>query len=392
MATLSTDRRSGKVAGYNIQWFEGGRRHTIHLGGKQYAKKTAAQLKEIVETLLYNRRNSFMPDRKLEHWLQNASSDMQAKLANAGLIIVHKAKTCQQLWDSFLKFKETEVKKKTMDGYRECRACFFEMFRPDESIEAVTLERLVEWKVSLLEGYASTSVAGHIKNLKVVLNWATDQEWLTKNPANKLPRGNFRNRDNDRFITMAEYAKLLDACPNQDWRSIIALARIGGLRCPSELRQLRWTDINWSENRFLVRSPKTEHHERHRERLVLLFDELREELEQKDKTTEFVVQSFQGKTWKLNSPFQKIAESAGLGKVTCPFVNMRRSRSNEVRRRWGSALESLWIGHSEDTMDKHYLQPLDDDFVVAEDLGDRKLHAKSHAVGYGRTGNVASFS
>jgi len=51
MATLSIDRRFGKTAGYNIQWHEGKKRRTIHLGGKRYAKKTAVRLKEIVENL-----------------------------------------------------------------------------------------------------------------------------------------------------------------------------------------------------------------------------------------------------------------------------------------------------------------------------------------------------
>ena len=59
-----------------------------------------------------------------------------------------------------------------------------------------------------------------------------------------IPIGSFENRDKDRTISREEYAKLLDACPNQEWRTIIALARIGGLRCPSELKQLRWPDVS----------------------------------------------------------------------------------------------------------------------------------------------------
>ena len=110
---------------------------------------------------------------------------------------------------------------------------------------------------------------------------------------------------------MVEYAKLLDACPNQEWRTIIALARIGGLRCPSELQQLRWSDINWSENRFLVHSPKTEHHEGKQERLVPLFPELREELKRHfslDGTegNEFVIQDLQGTAWSLLSRFKRL--------------------------------------------------------------------------------------
>jgi integrase len=58
------------------------------------------------------------------------------------------------------------------------------------------------------------------------------------------------------------------------------LARIGGLRCPSELRRLQWKDVDWSANRFLVHSPKTERHAGRGERLVPLFPELRKELVQ----------------------------------------------------------------------------------------------------------------
>ena len=37
----------------------------------------------------------------------------------------------------------------------------------------------------------------------------------------------------ERFITADETAKLLEACPNLHWKAIVALARYGGLRCPS---------------------------------------------------------------------------------------------------------------------------------------------------------------
>jgi integrase len=264
------------------------------------------------------------------------------------------------LWDSFLKFKETVVKKSTMETYRDTRTSFFELFLPDKSVETLTLDRLLEWKIYLLGELAEATVAGRIKKLKALLNWAVDREWLVTSPARKLTPGNSRNREYDRFVTMAEYAKLLDACPDQEWRTIIALARIGGLRCPSELRQLRWTDI--LQDRFTVHSPKTEHHAGRDKRVIPLFAELREELDRLDKTTEFVIQSFQGTTWNLHEPFRKIVERAGLGRIRCPFVNMRRSRANEVVRRWGEAKESQWIGHSWDVMEKHYLLQLDEDF------------------------------
>ena len=164
---------------------------------------------------------------------------------------------------------------------------------------------------------------------------------------------------------MEEYAKLLEACPNQEWRVIIALARIGGLRCPSELKQLRWKDVDFEGKRFTVKSPKTEQHENHSQRTVPLFAELRSELEKHFSQDEFVIQGLQGTSWNLHDSFQKIADRAGLGVIVRPFDNMRMSRSNEVLRRWGSQKESRWIGHSVDTMEKHYFELEDEDFLEA---------------------------
>jgi len=204
----------------------------------------------------------------------------------------------------------------------------------------------------------------------MVFAWAEEHDWLHKSPMKNIQTGSFVNRDNDRIISMAEYAKLLDACPNQEWRTLIALARIGGLRCPSELQRLRWSDINWEQNRFLVHSPKTERHKEHQNRIVPLFPELRAELERhfslvETKGNEFVIEYYQGISWNLYEPFQAIAKRAGLDTIIRPFDNMRMTRSNEVDRKFGSKKESLWIGHSAKVMIKHYLVLDDEDYSEA---------------------------
>ena len=365
MVSLTIDKRLGKIAGYNVQWSVDKKRYTIHLSSKKYSKKTVERVKDVVETLIYFQRNGMVPDRALENGLQKIPSCIQTKLAKHGLIVVNQMKTCRQLWDAFLKHKR-DVKLATVYKYYESMRLFFKMFQWNEFIETVTPERLLDWKMFLLDNYAASTVAGHITKVKAVFTWAVDQDWLTKSPARKISTRSVCNRAHDRFITMEEYGKLLDACPSQEWRVIIALARIGGLRCPSELQRLRWKDVNWEQNRFLVHSPKTEQHVNHATRLVPLFAELRTELERlfDGNGNEFVVQSFQGTAWNLYKHFQTIAESTDLGKIKSPFVNMRRSRANEVVRRYGETKERLWIGHSWDVMEKHYLCPMEEDFAA----------------------------
>ena len=69
-----------------------------------------------------------------------------------------------------------------------------------------------------------------------------------------------------------------------------------------------------------------------------------------------------------------------FGKIVRPFDNMRMSRSNEVERKFGSKKESLWIGHSEQVMTKHYLVLDDTDYAEAAeaDLESQNPYA-SHA-------------
>jgi integrase len=302
------------------------------------------------------------------------------------LIAVTKLRTCQELWDTCLKHK-TNVKGSTITNYRDCQRIFFKTFSPAEPIENITTEALLDWKTAMLGDHKEASIAGRVKVAKMIFNWAVEMEWLTKNPMQKISNGSFVNQENDRTISMEEYAKLLEACPNQEWRTIIALARIGGLRCPSELMRLRWTDINWEQNRFLIRASKTERYERHRERIVPLFPALRSELDRHffflDETdeNEFVIESFQRTSWRLFIPFQKIAHRAGLGTIDMPFRNMRRSRSNEVEREFGTIKESLWIGHSAKVKQDHYFRLTDEDFSSAAgvDLEGKISHAKVHA-------------
>ena len=248
MATLTVDRRAGKVVGYNIQWCENRRRYTIYLSSQTYRRKTVEGFKDLVETLVYYRKNgTIVPDKAVANRLAGIPAELQTKLANAGLINVTKSKTCQELWDTCLKHKENAIKSQSLYLYRLYQKIFFEMFSPNEPLEKMTVERLLDWKATLFTNYAPATVSGIVRVTKMVFEWAVDHDWLIKNPMKKIPNGSCINRDNDRTISMEEYAKLLAACPTQEWRTIIAFARIGGLRCPSELQRF-WQYARNTEN------------------------------------------------------------------------------------------------------------------------------------------------
>jgi integrase len=124
------------------------------------------------------------------------------------------------------------------------------------------------------------------------------------------------NRKRDYFVRQEEARKVLDACPNAQWRLTFALARYGGLRCPSELVRLRWDEVNWAEGKMLVHSPKTEHHPNGESRWVPIFPELQplltEVFEQAEPGTEYVITQCRSSEANLRTHMLRIIHRAGL--------------------------------------------------------------------------------
>ena len=296
-------------------------------------------------------------------------------MAKAGLIVIPPSHTLKELWDTFLDHKEKQMsagklKESTYNLYDSVRERFFLFFKEGELLNDLDKDRLQRWKDHLLDEVAEATVACYIKEAKACFNWAKNQKWIDKSPLDGVGRGSFINKKNKRTIPMEAYRRLLDACPCQDWRVIIALARIGGLRCPNEVLALRWEDVNWSQGKFYVRSPKTEQHEGKEGRWVPLFPELYVELRDlfeadSSEGKVFVVNRYRDSCQNLRTTFDKIVHRAGLETFPSPFRNLRSTRSNEIYRKFGAFKESQWIGHSSRVREDHYLTMTDDDFQEA---------------------------
>ena len=129
-------------------------------------------------------------------------------------------------------------------------------------------------------------------------------------------------------------AKVLDACPDHEWRLIFSLARFRGLRTPSETQKLRWCDVDWARGRLLIHSPKTEHHEGKETRWIPLFPELREHLDAAFDTpadgSDFVITRYRDGDQNLRTHMLRIIKRAGLKAWPKLFQNLRSTRETEL--------------------------------------------------------------
>lgn len=226
-------------------------------------------------------------------------------------------------------------------------------------------------------GLSKATVARRFGLARSFFRSALKHELISSNPfegadVSTTVRG---NKARQRFVGRDEIQRIIEKCPDAEWRLLVALARFGGLRIPSEALSLRWCDIDWERERITVWSPKTEHHEGHESRQVPLFAELaeplREVFEQAKPGSEYVISKHRSQAmktetgWKavnLRTQFLKIIRRAGLDAWPKPWQNLRATRATELAEIFPSHVAAAWLGHSEAVADEHYRQVTDDHF------------------------------
>lgn len=156
---------------------------------------------------------------------------------------------------------------------------------------------------------------------------------------------------------------------------MLGLARYGGLRFPSEIALLRWSDIHWDAERITVTSPKTQRYGK-ATRVVPLFPELRSFLDEAyfrdDGYKTWVVPMLAGNADKnLGTTFRKIIRRAGVETWPKPFQNCRSSRQTELEQEFPTYVVCAWMGNTPTVAHKHYLTVTDEHFATAAKTGDK---------------------
>jgi integrase len=171
------------------------------------------------------------------------------------------------------------------------------------------------------------------------------------------------------FVTREEAQAVLEACPNVQWRLVFALCRYAGLRCASEIAALKWADVNWETMRFTVHASKTEHHGDGGVRLVPIFPELVQHLQDAFDAAEpgavYCCPQYENANQMYRKVILQAVERAGLTPWPKLFQNCRSSRETELAEEYPVHVVCEWIGNSPRVAAKHYLQVTQDHYAKA---------------------------
>ncbi|MCI0631527.1 MAG: tyrosine-type recombinase/integrase [Phycisphaerales bacterium] len=366
MASVSRDANETK----RILFTDGnGERRTVRLGA--VSVKDAETWRLRVEALNSARISATSWDGELAAWVRDLGDVMHARLVRVGLVEPRSSTEVVTLANVLDRFESTGVvKPATRAAYRQATKSLREHFGGDTALKAITPSHADEWHKAITEmELAPATVSKRVRVAKAIFHKAVKWGLIASNPFADLRAGTQSNPDRAFYVERATIKAILAACPDDEWRAIIAIVRYAGLRCPSEVVGLRWGDVNWERGRLTVRSPKTARHEGHAMRIAPISPELRPILlalfDQAEPGTEPVVPRLRDPRINLRTHFQRIIARAGAKPWPRLFQNLRASCATDWVERFPAHVVAGWLGHTPLVAARHYLQTRDAHFDLA---------------------------
>ena len=366
MATVTRLIRSGRD-GFRVRFYDSDkRRREIYLpgSGKRF-ERMAETVAGHCEALAKAKSANVPPDPAAVAWANGTEGALRDNLVSWGLadpaspkLSTDAGRLFGPFIDEYMKGR-TDWAKATRINYGQTRRLLVAYFTERHPLKAITPADADRWRRWLAadQGLAVASCSKHAKRAKTMMAEAVRDRLLAESPFAGLKGGDESNPDRHRFIGPDVSARVMAACPDADWRVIFALARWGGLRCPSEVSALRWADVDWEAGRLRIESPKTGL------RFCPMFPEIRaalaEAFEAAPDGAVYCVGRYRGSE-NLRTQFARILERAGVIPWPKPFINLRSTRRTELQERFPDHVVNGWLGHSGAVAAKHYLQTTDE--------------------------------
>lgn len=356
-----------------------GSRKTIRLG--KVSQRNAEAVKVRVEQLAGAKQTGHAPEADTAAWLATIDGTLADKLARVGLIPKPADRQAAKLGPFLTEYLtgRTDLKPATKIVRGHTVRDLNEFFGETHNVLDITPGDADDFKQYLIgRGLAPTTIHKRLQVARSFFLAMRRRKLIPENPFDGVRAAAAGIKDRQRFVTREEIALVLDACPDHHWRTIVALARYGGLRTPSETLSLRWQDIDWDAGRIVVTSPKTEHHAGKGTRTIPLFPELRPILDEAFTLApvgaEFVVDprfrraAMRAACWinaNLRTTFYKIVRRAGLTPWPRLFHNLRASRETELVEAYPLQVVTAWLGNTPTVAMRHYLMTTDAHFETA---------------------------
>jgi integrase len=356
-------------------------RKTIYLP-EGTSKKQAESIKNLVERLLAIKILGGSIDRDDAIFLTTDGRYFRPKLEQAGLVEPQEPaptkprQTLEAFLAGYLVRRGQSVKPGTVEVWKQVVENLKAYMPQGIYLDDVTAGHAKAFLESITGTMAKSTVDKRVRFARQFFADAVDWELISTNPFAKVKTTTPKAKSNV-DVPLDTIERVLSAC-NPTWRTIVALSRLGGLRCPSEVLSLRWCDVDFDRGLMYIPEPKVEHHDGRGVRTCPIFGELRPYLDDafELRTTEYVVDqpAYRDRAntstgWKnanLRTQFIRILDKAGVKPWKRLFHSMRASRQTELERQHPLHVVCAWLGNTERIARSNYLLITDADIERAK--------------------------
>lgn len=384
-------KRTGRTE-YYVQFYDHKQKNRKIYG---FPKESSAMVfAERIDKLIRYRKNREEPDNKLNEWILGLPDNIYDNLVKWELTERRvRDVTLKYLTDLFLSGPlSVNYKKSSLSNTRDAVRRLLEYFGEQYPIKKITQDDADAFNLKYSQPLAPATWMRLVARIKHFFNYARLQGWVQLNPFAHLKSSSIANPAKMEFISNETISLVLEYCRNSQERLIVCLARYGGLRIPSELRYMTWADVDFKNNRLLIKSPKKEsklNEERgifteHARRYIPLFPELQkafleyyEDFPENGPELIFASGPDMPKQFRTNNTskynaaniLKRAIKKAGVHKWPRLYHNLRSTRETELIHN-GFQIKDVCtiIGNTPEVAMKHYIQVSPDLFERCSNL------------------------
>lgn len=376
MASISTDANGNRT----VQFVgEDKKRRSIRLG--KVPKRIAEQIKNRVEHIDSMKRAKISLDGETAAWIAGLGDEMASKLAAVGLIPGRSSESVGEFCLSVIdrRRRDRATKPATVVNLVIVTNDIRRFFGDATALRTIKTADAERFHTHYHDrSLAPATVSRRLTTVRMIFELAAKLGLIESNPFAEISSRSHIPNERRYYLPMADFEKLIRACHARDMVLILALSRLAGLRCPSEVLTLRWSDVDLAAGKMLIRSPKTEHLPGKEERICPVFAPLRPYLDAAEREGEYVLGGENGDRlrqianshagWRsvnLRERMVKLIRRAGLNQWPRIFHTLRASCETDLAREFPLHVVAAWLGNTPSVAVKHYLQVIDADFQRA---------------------------
>ncbi|MCM2373923.1 tyrosine-type recombinase/integrase [Aporhodopirellula aestuarii] len=223
------------------------------------------------------------------HWLGTLSDRLYDRLARAKLVgerTQSQAVTLGNYLDDYIAVRSTGSVRKggwcesTVQKRTQTANDLIAFFGREQPLTEIALDSPHKWLKWMLDpppagrGLAPASTGKKLKDARQFFEHACKTDLITRNPFAEIRPPAQDNPDNLHYVEMDLIERVLKVIDDPERRLLVMLARVAGLRIPTEAQALKWSDLNWDKRTMRLRAQKKKGDAAGGQRVCPLFETL----------------------------------------------------------------------------------------------------------------------